>query len=151
MNTNARRRKEILLFAIMLSSATSLVQEPKFRATYQGVFRFLDPLDKELNKFVPTDAERQKELTKVQMLVNAIVPNNWAMAPDEWRLWFTIQLAFRMVASGWKMPQDQLSLEFVQAMYQMSQGLNLSNPPPQFWLNKVAQAPEILRAKGVYK
>lgn len=148
---NQRRRKEVLLFAVLLSASTDIVAGTKHKALYQAVYRHVNVMDRKYKEVMPNEAERNREIRSVQMLVNGILPVNWHTADDEWRLWFCVQLLYRMIASGWPVPRDPELADFVQSMYQLSQNFNLEKPPTQPWINKVAQAPEILRKAGLFR
>ena len=149
MLSNTRRRRELVFLLVLLSSSTDVLKLNAFRNLHSAVYRFINPMDELYRKSLP-EGERKKETAFLQRLANSLVPINWATSADEWKLWFVLMATARLVATGWTPERHPLAIEFVQALYNVSQNYSLRKPPPPSWFEKVALLPDAVRKQGLF-
>lgn len=148
---NARRRRQILVFSVLLASCTNVMEDNAFKQLYQAIFRYIGPLDEAYTKAVPIKKERDAELNRIKMVVNSIVPTTWQSSNDSWKLWFVLQLVKRYVGSGWRPDRtDELACQFIQSLYNVADNFDLQNPPPVTWLNRVIAGMDVLKKHRLF-
>ena len=144
---NRRRRTDILFLAVLASSAQDVINHKGYELLkVKGPFPLTVPIMAQFEKQFPNKAERQKELARVQMVVNRFLPANHRLWNAELRLWFACQIVLRLVATGWRPPKNEEQAEFVQRMYDLAQNINLKEPPKPEVITYVGNSAELLRS-----
>lgn len=149
MRSNKLRR-EMLVLNLLLSSTTDIIKRSDFKIKYAAAYRYVNVIDDMFQNIVPDRGQRMKETAAAMKVVNAILPVQFTRSRDEVKLWFFVQLVYRLVGSGWKLPTDPVCLEFVQSVYNMVHGVNIDPAPGVAWNRAVAKAPEALKAQGLF-
>jgi hypothetical protein len=145
---NSRRRRNVL-FLMVLTAIGGDARKKKQYAPLNGhgPFPLLSKVEAVVERIVPIKADREKELHLTRQVVNDFIPAGFLLLAPELKLWVAMQIVKRLLSTGWTPPREPEVLEFVQAMYNLADSLNLNPPPPQHLIDFVVKSPLVLRQR----
>lgn len=149
---NTRRRRDFLFLMLLAELACDVLKERKYALILaNGPYIFFEALLAQYRKAVPSEAEREKERIAAMKVVNRIVSLDYHSWRAPMKLWFASQVIYRLVASGWRIPNGEHQIEFVASMFKIAEGFTPVPPPTPGKLELVMTAPEKLRALGMFQ
>lgn len=143
-----RNLRDVNVLCCLLARSDGVQKIPRYKMlNVAGPLTHLANMLALVDKQFPDQREKEKFTMRSQVFVNELVPPGFMLWPADRRFWFACGVAFRLVASGWRPPQVEAVMGFVQSMYDAAQTFQLSPAPGPEVMKHLITSPEKLRGK----